>query len=124
MSTEHIILIHDDESAWENPAPGLREATFARHEEFTRLCDARGHRITGGAELHRSTTARTVRPGATADQALVTDGPFTELVEQVGGFYTVETDDPDDLLRVLAEAFAGSPETFEVRTAVAADVPA
>ncbi|MGH3444112.1 MAG: YciI family protein, partial [Nocardioidaceae bacterium] len=54
----------------------------------------RGHKITGGAELHHSAEAKSIRPGSLK----VTDGPFTETAEQVGGFYTVETDDLDDLL--------------------------
>ena len=62
-----------------------------------------------------------VRPGATPEQAVVTDGPFAELAEQVGGYYAVETDDLDGLVAVLGTAFAGSPEVFEVRPVVPAD---
>ncbi|MBD5785324.1 transcription initiation protein [Cellulosimicrobium terreum] len=121
MSTEYVILIHDDESAWVDPAPGFPEATFARHDEFTRLATDAGHRITGGGELHKTPTARVVRPGATPAQAIVTDGPFAELAEQVGGYYVVETGDLDGLLSVLGTAFAGSPETFEVRAVVTSE---
>ena len=120
MSTEHVILIHDDESAWVDPAPAFRAATYARHDEFARLAAAGGHTITGGGELHKTATARVLRPGPTPEQALVTEGPFAELAEQVGGYYVVETADLDGLLRVLAMAFAGSPETFEVRAVVTA----
>ncbi|WP_251152435.1 YciI family protein [Cellulosimicrobium sp. Marseille-Q4280] len=118
MSTEYVILIHDDESAWVDPSPELRAATYARHDEFARLSAAGGHEVTGGGELRKTFTARVVRPGATPDQALVTDGPFAELAEQVGGYYVVQTADLDGLVRVLATAFAGSPETFEVRPVV------
>ncbi|WP_435738447.1 YciI family protein [Cellulosimicrobium sp. PMB13] len=118
MSTEYVILIHDDESAWVDPSPELRAATYARHDEFARLAAAEGHRITGGGELHKTFTARVVRPGATPDQALVTDGPFAELAEQVGGYYVVESSDLDGLVRALATAFAGSPESFEIRPVV------
>ncbi|WP_454041568.1 YciI family protein [Cellulosimicrobium sp. Marseille-Q8652] len=118
MSTEYVILIHDDESAWVDPSPELRAATYARHDEFARLAADAGHEVTGGGELRKTSTARVVRPGATPDQALVTDGPFAELAEQVGGYYVVETADLDGLERVLATAFAGSPESFEIRRVV------
>lgn len=121
MSTEYVILIHDDESAWVDPAPEQRAETYARHDEFARLATAGGHRITAGGELRKSFTARVVRPGATPERAVVTDGPFAELAEQVGGYYAVETDDLDGLLAVLGTAFAGSPEVFEVRPVVSAD---
>ena len=121
MSTEYVILIHDDERAWVAPAPEFRAATFARHEEFARLADEHGHRITGGGELRKSSTARVVRPGSTPDRAVVTDGPFAELAEQVGGYYAVETDDLDGLVRDLGTAFAGSPEVFEIRPVVSED---
>ena len=51
---------------------------------------------------------------------LVTDGPFTESVEQVVGFYLVETDDRADLVRICAE-FAARGEHIEFRDLVADD---
>ena len=54
----------------------------------------RGHKITGGAELHATSEGRRIPRGG----GPVTDGPFAEVTEQVGGFYQVETDDLDDLL--------------------------
>jgi hypothetical protein len=51
---------------------------------------------------------------------LVTDGPFTESVEQVVGFYLVETDDRADLVRLCGE-FAARGELIEFRDLVADD---
>jgi len=64
------------------------------HTEFSRVLAERGHTITGGAELRSTRTAMTVR--GTAESVTVTDGPFAETAEQLGGFYVVETDDLDD----------------------------
>ncbi len=58
----------------------------------------------GGAELSRSATATTVRGDGAG--ATVTDGPFAEAAEQLGGFYLVEAADLDDaiaLARALPE---------------------
>ena len=49
--------------------------------------------------------------------ALVTDGPFTESVEQVVGFYLVETEDEPDLRRICTD-FAARGELIELRALV------
>ena len=115
--TEYAVLLPGDESAWEAASADERAATFARHEEFSRLLAERGHRVTGGAELTHSRTARTVRrapDGATT----VTDGPYAESVEQLSGFYLVESDDLDDLLEICA-LLADGDGGVEVRETVA-----
>lgn len=55
-------------------------------------------------ELHHSSKAKTLRK--TGEGVSITDGPYAESVEHVTGFYTIETDDVDDMLEcctVLAE---------------------
>lgn len=47
----------------------------------------------------------------------VTDGPFAEAVEQVGGFYSVQSDDLDDLLEICA-VLADGDTTVDVRPTV------
>jgi hypothetical protein len=119
--TTYVVLLPGDESSWENASEEHRAAMYAKHGEFARLLEERGHRITGGAELTHSRGAKVVR--ATADGATVTDGPYAETVEQLTGFYVVESDDVDDLLEVVA-VLAGSEGVVEVRAAVgSADGP-
>src|SRR4029450_6006532 len=77
-----------------------KSETYARHGEFARLLAERGHKITGGSELTHSREAKLVRKGP--DGVVVTDGPYAETVEQLTGFYLVDTDDLDDLLQVCA----------------------
>lgn len=115
--TEYVVLIHGDENAWAEATEDERVATFARHEEFSRLLEQRGHAITGGAELTHPATARLVREGA------VTEGPYVEAAEQLGGFYTVATDDLEDLLEVCGVLAVGG-DTIEVRACVDQSVDA
>ena len=69
------------------------EALFADMGAFIEEMTAAGILIaTGGLEPGG------VRMTSQGDEITVTDGPFAEATEQVGGFYTVETDDVDDLL--------------------------
>lgn len=109
--TEYLVLLHGDEEAWARASEAERSATFERHAEFSRLLEERGHSITGGAELHPTGTARVVRGGA------VTDGPYAESAEQLGGFYLVATDDLDDLVEVCG-VLAATGDTIEVRPCV------
>jgi hypothetical protein len=50
--------------------------------------------VVGDAELHLNSEAKSIRLGS----SVVTDDPFAETAEQLGGFYLVETDNLDDLL--------------------------
>jgi len=111
--TEYVVLLTGDEAAWEAADPEERARIYARHGEFSRLLEERGHRITGGAELAHSRTAKVVRRSAKED-VVVTDGPYVESVEQLGGFYVVESDDLDDLLEICA-VLADAEDGVEVR---------
>ena len=69
--------------------------------------------------LTPSAEALSMRPDGSGG-VLVTDGPFTESVEQVVGFYLVETADRSDLVRICGE-FAGRGELIEFRDMVGDD---
>jgi hypothetical protein len=113
--TQYVILLPGDESVWERASAEERARMYERHAEFARLLGERGHKITGGAELTHSRTARTVR--RTGDTVTVTDGPYAEAAEQLTGFYLVESDRLDDLLDVVG-MLARPDGGIEVRAAV------
>jgi hypothetical protein len=113
--TEYVVLLPGDESAWANATDEQRSETYARHGEFARLLGERGHKITGGSELTHSREAKLVRNGPGG--VVVTDGPYAETVEQLTGFYVVDTDDLDDLLQVVG-LLAGDDGAIEVRPTV------
>ena len=93
--TEYVVLIVGDADRWWT-SMSLKERRdgYAEYTRFGEELARRGHKVTGGAELHQSSEARSIRPSGSA----IVDGPFTETAEHVGGFYVVETDDLDDLL--------------------------
>jgi hypothetical protein len=113
--TEYAVLLPGDESAWENMSADDRAATYARHAAFSKALEERGHKITGGAELTHSRTARTLR--RTGNEITVTDGPYAETVEQLSGFYLVQTDDLDDLVEVT-KILADAEGAIEIRACV------
>lgn len=97
--TDYAILLPGDEDAWAALSAEEQAAVFARHHEFSQALEARGHQVTGGAELAHSRGARTIRTDADGHHT-VTEGPYAETVEQLSGFYLVTSDDLDDLLEV------------------------
>ncbi|MFI6071445.1 YciI family protein [Actinoplanes sp. NPDC051343] len=94
----YAMIITGDESHWFGPAveSGLMDQVDAWWEKWHQA----GKIVRGGAELDRSTKARTVGPGP--DGPVVTDGPFLELKEVVGGFVLLEADDMDAAVEVAA----------------------
>ncbi len=117
--TEYVVLLPGDESRWEQADTETRKRVYAVHEEFTRLLAERGHTVTGGAELEHSRRARVVR--GQRGSVTVTEGPYAETVEQLSGFYVVQSDDLDDLLD-LCGLLAGE-EGVEVRAALPSSQP-
>ncbi len=113
--TEYVVLLPGDEAAWEAASAEDKAATYARHSEFAEALAARGHKDTGGAELTHSSQAKQVR--LVDDAIQVTDGPYAETVEQLTGFYVVESDDLDDLLQVCG-ILADREGAVEVRACV------
>lgn len=112
---EYAVLIPGDESRWAAASEQEKAEMYAKHGGFARLLAERGHKVTGGNELAHSSTAKVVRNGP--DGLLVTDGPYAETVEQLSGYYIVDTDDLDDLLQVVG-TLAGAEGAIEVRGTV------
>ena len=103
--TEYIVLLPGDEAAWEAASDEQKQATFQKHHEFAKLLEERGLRVTGGSELVHSREAKTLRTSSDGTQA-VTDGPYSESVEQLSGFYLIEAESIDDIVdacKVLGE---------------------
>ena len=115
--TDYAILLTGDGERWSKASPEERAATFARHDEFTKALIDRGHVVTGGAELMHSRNGKVVR--GTRGDVSVTDGPFVESVEQLGGFYLVTSDDLDDLVDVCG-ILADGDGYIEIRICVPA----
>jgi hypothetical protein len=83
----------------------------------------RSGKFLDGAPLHPTTTATTV--GLVDGQPIVTDGPFAETREQLGGYTLIEADDLDDAIEI-ARGFLGksSPTRIEIRPVVNYPLPA
>ncbi len=80
---------------WEAASEAVREEYFAAHHAFEEYVESRGRRISSAplAAVDTATTIRHVDGAAT-----VTDGPFVESAEQIGGYYDVELPDLDSAI--------------------------
>ncbi len=88
---------------WEEQTPEQQEAEMAKHGAFAEACEARsGVEMVGGEALGEGSMATTLR--TRGGEMTVTDGPYAEAAEHIGGFYLVEAPDLDtviDLCRSL-----------------------
>lgn len=93
----YAMLLFGDEAEWnEAEAAGAMDEVFAWFARW----EAEGKIGKGGIELDSVRKAKTIRPGP--DGPVVTDGPYLELKEVVGGFILLTTDDIDEAVAVAA----------------------
>lgn len=100
--TKYLVLIYGDEKRWASNSPEETAETDAGHRAFR---ERAGSAVLASGQLEPPTTATTLRRGD-GDTPSVTDGPFLETKEVVGGFYLVEAADLDEVLKwagLLAE---------------------
>jgi hypothetical protein len=113
MSEYVVLIVGDADRWWTTMDDDRRKAGYAEYTRFGEELAKRGHTVVGGAELHATSEGRRIPRGGGA----VTEGPFAEVTEQVGGFYQVRTDDLDDLLD-CCQIIAAVGDGIEVRRVV------
>ena len=98
---QYMLLIYGDEKAAMNMSPEEQEASMGEWFGYTEELRAAGAMAAGDA-LQPTGTATTVSQ-ANGGEALITDGPFAETREQLGGYYLLERRGPRRGDRVGAE---------------------
>ena len=111
--SRYLVLLPAPEAEWAMLPESEHEKGMRSHGQFHADLTQGGHRLLVASPLEPSAKATSMRPDGSG-RALVTDGPFTESVEQIVGFYLVETDDEADL-RAACERFAARGELIEFR---------
>jgi hypothetical protein len=81
-----MFLCYDDEAAWNAAGPEAHMAAMQEAVKLTHELSARGQYLSA-APLHPSTTATCVR--VRGDRTQITDGPFAETHEVLGGYYLI-----------------------------------
>jgi hypothetical protein len=111
--SRYLVLLPAPEAQWADLPASEHLKGMASHGQFHEDLTTGGHRVIAVSPLEPSAQATSMRPDGSGG-VLVTDGPFTESVEQVVGFYLVESEDEAGL-RAACERFAARGELIEFR---------
>ncbi len=109
-----VLMAEEDPEAWDRATQEYRDEVFDRHRSFDKAVRERGEMVAGEA-LALPRSAVTLRPG-TGRSRLVTEGPYAETAEQLGGFYVVEAPDLDAMTGMCE--LLPAPYTLEIRPVV------
>jgi hypothetical protein len=109
---QYMLLIYDNEAEKNGMSPEERKRFFGEYFEFTKSIKESGH-YRAGEPLQSVTTATTVR--VRGGKQLVTDGPFAETREQLGGYYLIEAADLDEARAIAARVPSARIGSIEVR---------
>ena len=112
--TRYMILIYEDEASYESASPEVLGEVMQAHNDFAAQVEQHGAKLLGGNALQSTGTATSLR-GAGSE---VTDGPFVETKEALGGYYLIEAPDLDAALAVgkICPARFGGVEVRPVMT--------
>ncbi len=115
LGMKYMLLIYDAEEAWGNLSEAEQQEIYGEYGKFTQDIIANGKHI-GGAQLEPISTATSVR--LRDGKQLVTDGPFAETTEQLGGYYLIEAKDLDEATAIAARIPSARLGTVEIRPVV------
>ena len=110
----YMLLIHGSEDGWDALSEAEREAQYERYGKLQGEMEEHGHYVAGD-ELDAAASARLVR--VRDGETIVSDGPFIETKEQLGGHFTVACD-LETALAYAARIPAAEGGTIEVRPIV------
>jgi hypothetical protein len=107
-----MALIYGDENRWEELSSTEREAVRDRYRAFAEEAQAAGV-MAGGEELASPHDATTVR--VRSDETLVTDGPYAEVKEALGGVFILDVASMDEAVEYAAKIPGAEDGAVEVR---------
>ncbi len=106
---KYMLLIYTDENSW---SVGEREHCFEESTQLTQELAAKGQYL-AASPLHPVAMATSVR--VRDGKPLVTDGPFAETHEQLGGYFLVEARDLNEAIVIAARIPGARKGTVEIR---------
>jgi hypothetical protein len=109
---KYILLIYSDENAW---TQNELEKCYAESTQLTHELNANGQFL-GASPLDSVSTATSVR--VREGKKLVTDGPFAETREQLGGYFLIDAKDLDEAIAIAARIPTARKGTVEIRPVI------
>ena len=109
---KYMLLIYGDENAWN---PEERTKCMIESTELCHELKAKGQYL-GASPLYPIATATSVR--LRDGKRLITDGPFAETVEQLGGYFLIDVNHLDEAIEIASRLPGGKRGTVEIRPIV------
>lgn len=109
---QYMLLIHDDEKRWQKLSEAEAGNIMQRYATFSESLVESGA-MRGGERLQPTSLSTTVR--VRDGETLLSDGPFAETKEQLGGFYIVEANSLDEATKIAAQIPTAESGCIEVR---------
>jgi hypothetical protein len=109
---KYMLLICRDEEVWDQLTVSERQGIYAETLQLSEELASRGEYV-AGHPLYPSSAATSVR--VRDGKRLVTDGPFAETREQLGGYMIIDVGNLDDAIAVAARIPLASTSTVEIR---------
>jgi hypothetical protein len=110
-----MLLLWGEEGQWADMSEEETAAEMARWEDYTNQLVAAGVMVSGEG-LQPSATSKTLR--VENGERVVTDGPFAETKEQLGGFYVIECGSFDEALEWAAKVPSAEQGSTEIRPVI------
>lgn len=107
-----MLLIYHDEAVWDTLTESERREIYGEYRELIQELEPKGTYLVGD-ELQPTSTAQTVR--VRKGKAMITDGPFAETREQLGGFFLIEAADANEANAIAARIPSARMGSIEVR---------
>ena len=109
---KYMLLIYGAEDTWDDE---YRNACYAESTNLAHNLKKAG-KLLATSPLHHTSTATSVR--IRDGKRVVTDGPFAETNEQLGGYYLVDAADLDDAIEIAGKIPGARTGTVEVRPVI------
>lgn len=109
---QYLLLIYAEEAVWESLSDDERRTIYGEYSQLNNDLREQG-KFVGGDELQPVATATTVR--LRDGDTLVSDGPFAETKEALGGYYLIEADSLDEAIEWAARIPSARQGTIEIR---------
>lgn len=115
---KYMLLIYHDETAWDALTEAERQEIYREYRELRDELTENGQFVTGD-QLQAAETANTIK--VRDNGLLVTDGPFAETREQLGGFFLIEAKNLDEANQIAGRIPSARTGSVEVRPVVASE---
>jgi hypothetical protein len=112
---KYLMLIYQNEKEWAAHSEGEVQQIYQEYGKLRQELTASGQFL-GGSQLHPIATASTVR--VRDGKPLITDGPFAETHEQLGGYFLIEAKNLDEALAIATRIPSAREGSIEVRPLV------